>query len=254
MPFSPMLPHAFKFQNACAPFLCGDALPLPGSFTPAQVAQRFTEHRVAFGRLATALWTPALTLWTFLRQVLSDDRSCRQAVCHTVLAFALSRPPDAFDTAAYCRARAKLPTALLQELALDVSRQLEAQLPAAWRWHGRDVRLVDRSTSRLPDTPENQQAYPQPKSQKPGLGLPILRWVVLISLATAGVIGLAYEPSQGKQTGAPALFRQLLGQLRRGEVVVADRYHFSPFILAPPPGCGGARVLPRRAPPRAVFS
>jgi putative transposase len=232
MPFSSMPPHAFQFQNACAPFLYGDTLPLPGSFAPAQVEQRFTEHRVGFGRLATALWTPALTLWTFLRQVLSDDRSCRQAVCHTVLAFALSRPPNAFDTAADCRARAKLPTALLQDLALDVAQHLEAQMPAAWRWHGRDVRLVDGSTSRLPDTPENQRAYPQPKSQKPGLGLPILRWVALLSLATAGVFGLAYGPYQGKQTGETALFRQLLKQLRRGEVVVADRYYCSYFMVA----------------------
>ena len=61
MPFSSMPPHAFQFQNACAPFLYGDALPLPGSFTPAQVEQRFSEHRVGFGHLTTALWTPALT-------------------------------------------------------------------------------------------------------------------------------------------------------------------------------------------------
>src|SRR6266446_6312665 len=125
MPFSPIQPQAFQLKNACAPFLCGAALPLSDSLDPAQVQQRFTEHRVSFGRLATALWTPALTLWTFLRQVLSADHSCRQAVCHTVLAFALTRPPEAFDTAAYCRARAKLPTALLQDLALHVGRRLE---------------------------------------------------------------------------------------------------------------------------------
>jgi len=232
MPFSRIQPHDFQFKNALAPFLYGEALPLPNILEPAQVEQHFTAHRVSFGHLASALWTPALTLWTFLRQVLSDDRSCRQAVCHTVLAFALSRPVEAFDTAAYCRARAKLPTALLQDLALDVGHHLEAQVPAAWRWHGRDVRLVDGSTSRLPDTPANQRAYPQPKTQQPGLGLPILRWVVLVSLATAGVLGFAYGPYQGKQTGETSLFRQLLKQLRPGEIVVADRYYCSYFMVA----------------------
>jgi putative transposase len=238
MPFSPIPPHAFQFKNALAPFLCGDALPLPESLNPEQVQHRFTEHQVRFGRLASALWTPALTLWTFLRQVLSDDRSCRQAVCHTVLAFALSRPVEAFDTAAYCRARAKLPTALLQALALDVGHHLEAQVPVAWLCHSRHVHLVDGSTSRLPDTPENQQAYPQPKTQKPGLGLPILRWVVLVSLATAGVLGFAYGPYQGKQTGETSLFRQLLKHLRRGEIVVADRYYCSYFMVALLLACG----------------
>jgi Transposase DDE domain len=243
MPFSAMPPHAFQFKNACAPFLCGDTLPLPDSFDPAQVQQRFTDHQVGFGRLGTALWTPALTLWAFLRQILSADHSCRQAVCHVVLAFALTRPPDAFDTAAYCRARAKLPTPLLERLALDVGHHLEAHAPAAWRWHGRQAHLVDGSTSRLPDTPDNQRVYPQPKSQQAGLGLPILRWVVLVSLATAGVLGFAYGPYQGKQTGETALFRQLLGQLRRGDVVVADRYYCSYFMAALLLACGVDVVL-----------
>jgi Transposase DDE domain len=243
MPFSHLPPHAFQYENVCAPFLCGDALPFPHLWEPAQLEQRCTEHRVCFGRLASAFWTPALTLWTFLRQVLGDDRCCRQAVCHSALAFALSREPETFDTAAYCRARAKLPTALLHDLALDVARHLEAQLPAGWRWHGRDVRLVDGSTSRLADTPENQQAYPQPRTQKPGLGLPILRWVVLLSLATAGVLGFAYGPYLGKQTGETALFRTLLGQLRRGQVVVADRYYCSYFMVALLQACGVDVVL-----------
>jgi putative transposase len=243
MSFSLIPPSAFQFQNACAPFLCGAALPLPDTFDPQQVQHRFAEHAVRFGRLASALWTPAVTLWTFLRQVLSADRSCRQAVCHTVLAFALTRDPDAFNTAAYCRARAKLPTPLLTRLALDVGHQLEEHALAAWRWRGRHVHLVDGSTSRLPDTPENQQAYPQPKTQQPGLGLPIIRWVVLVSLATAGVLGLAYGPYLGKQTGETALFRQLLGHLRRGDVVVADRYYCSFFMVALLRACGVDVVL-----------
>ncbi len=232
MPFSPIPPQAFQCNNACAPFLNGEALPLPNLFEPEQVQQRFTEHRLSFGQLATAFWTPALTLWTFLHQVLSSDRSCRQAVCHVVMAFALTRQPESFDTAAYCRARGKLPAALMQALTLDVGRRLEAQVPTGLLWHGRHVHLVDGSTSRLPDTPENQRAYPQPKSQKPGLGLPIIRWVVLLSLATAAVLGFAYGPYQGKQTGETSLFRQLLQQLRPGEIVVADRYFCSYFMVA----------------------
>jgi Transposase DDE domain len=243
MPFSPIAPGDFQFKNACAPFLGGNALPLADSFSPEQVQQRFTDYDVAFGRLASALWTPAVTLWAFLRQVLSADRSCRQAVCHVVLAFALSRPPETFDTAAYCRARGKLPTPLLERLTLDVGHTLEAQAPARWLWHERHVHLVDGSTSRLPDTAANQQAFPHPKTQRAGLGLPIIRWVVLVSLATACVLGLAWGPYQGKQTGETALFRQLLGQLRRGDIVVADRYYCSYFMVALLVECGVDVVL-----------
>jgi hypothetical protein len=75
------------------------------------------------------------------------------------------------------------------------------------------------------------------------LGLPILRWVVLVSLATAAVLGLAYGPYQGKQTGETALFRQLLEQLRPGEIVVADRYYCSYFMVALLLDCGVDVVL-----------
>jgi hypothetical protein len=92
--------------------------------------------------------------------------------------------------------------------------------------------LVDGSTSTLPDTPENQAAFPQPATQKRGLGFPVIRWVVLLGLATAALQGLAYGPYQGKETGETALFRQLLDQLQADDVVVADRYYCSYFLVA----------------------
>ena len=112
---------------------------------------------------------------------------------------------------------------MLQRLALQVGHNLENSALDSWRWHGLRVLLADGSTSTLADTPENQEAFPQPKTQKRGLGFPILRWVVLIGLATATIQGLAYGPYLGKETGETALFRQLLAHLQAGDVVVADR-------------------------------
>lgn len=191
MPFSPNDTQDFKFQNTFAPFAQGDGLPLGELLNPQDVEAVFAEKQVAFGGTSRALWTPALTLWAFLRQVLSSDRSCRQAVAHVVLAFSLCRQPQELDTAAYCRARAKLPAEVLEHLTLQVGRELEAVALPSWLWHGRSVSLVDGSTSQLADTAENQKAFPQAKTQKPGLGFPIIRWVVLMSLATAAVQGFA---------------------------------------------------------------
>jgi len=61
--------------------------------------------------------------------------------------------------------------------------------------------LVDGCTVTLPDTPANQKQYPQPKTQKPGLGFPMIRLVVLLTLATATLQGLAVGPYQGKESG-----------------------------------------------------
>jgi putative transposase len=94
------------------------------------------------------------------------------------------------------------------------------------------VLLVDGFDCTLPDTPANQAVYPQPSSQKPGLGFPMLRAVVLLTFATACVLDAALGPYKGKETGETALFRQLLDRLRPGDVVVADRYYCSYWMIA----------------------
>jgi hypothetical protein len=84
----------------------------------------------------------------------------------------------------------------------------------------------------MADTPSNQEAYPQSRSQQPGVGFPILRWVALLGLATGVVLDSAFGPYRGKQTGESALFRSLLPSLRRGDIVLADRYYCSYWLVA----------------------
>ena len=63
--------------------------------------------------------------------------------------------------------------------------------PTAWLFHGRRVVIVDGTTVTMPDTPENQAAYPQHLRQKPGCGSPIAQMVVLLCLATGCVLDAA---------------------------------------------------------------
>jgi hypothetical protein len=84
----------------------------------------------------------------------------------------------------------------------------------------------------MSDTPENQHAYPQQRSQRPGVGFPLLRWVALLGLATAAVLDTAVGPYRGKETGESALFRSMLDTLREGDVLLADRYYCSYWIIA----------------------
>jgi len=96
-----------------------------------------------------------------------------------------------------------------------------------WHFHGRRVILADGSSVGMPDTPANQRAYPQPRQQKPGCGFPVARIVVLICLATGGVLDAAIGSGRGKLTGEHALLRGLHGRLRRGDILVADAYYSS---------------------------
>jgi hypothetical protein len=174
-----------------------------------------------------------VTLWTFLTQMLSKEKSCVAAVARlVVLLVALEREPCDAGTGAYGKARAKLPERLLQRLVCAVGVRLEDEAPTTWRWRGRRAILVDGATVLLPDTPANQAVYPQSSSQKPGVGFPIMRLVLLLGLATAAVLGAAMGPYAGKETGETALLRTLLGHLRAGDVLVADRYYCSYWMVA----------------------
>src|SRR6188768_689732 len=151
-----------SFAQALAPFHLDDGLLFARVLPAPVVAQAFADAGVTFGATAAAVFTPALTLWAFLSQVLEEDKSCRAAVSRvSALRLAQGQPPCSQDTAAYCRARAKLPARVLRDLAVAAGDNLEADLPADWLWHGRHVTLVDGTTLTLPDTPDNQAAFPQ---------------------------------------------------------------------------------------------
>jgi putative transposase len=232
MSHSILPPRASSFARTLAPFLQAEGLPFADVLTAPTITQAFADAQASFGQTAQAFWTPDLTLWTFLSQVLDGDPSCRAAVSRALVAQGLSDAAVDLDTGNYCRARGKLPTAVLQQLTRQVSDRLEQAAPAAWLWKGLHVTLVDGCTVTLPDTAANQRQYPQPKTQKPGLGFPMIRLVVLLTLATATLQGLALGPYQGKETGEPTLFRALLAQLLPGSVVLGDRHYCSYFLVA----------------------
>ena len=179
------------------------------------------------------VYTPAVTVWGWLSQCLSSSKSCVAAVARVlVLRVALGLPPCSADTGAYCRARLKLPEPFLRRLTLHLGQALEDSAPDTWRYKNRRVVLVDGVECSMPDTPANQMEYPQPTSQKEGLGFPMIRLVVLLTFATAALVGCAMGPHQGKETGEPALFRTLLELLRAKDVIVADRYYCSYWQVA----------------------
>ena len=202
---------------------------LPATLVHAAAA----EEGIDLDDSAATIYTPTLTLWTYVSQVLSGHNNCVAAVARlVVLLLALGRPPCAAHTGAYCKARVKLELPLLRRLTYAVGHATEDQAPSEWRCLGRRTVLVDGCEVIADDTPANQAVYPQPRSQRPGLGFPMIRLVVLIGLATASIVGAAWGPYSGKETGETALFRQLLDQLRAGDLVVADRYYCSYWMIA----------------------
>ncbi len=83
----------------------------------------------------------------------------------------------------------------------------------------------------MPDTPENRVSYPQPPTQKAGIGFPLARLTVLLSLATGACHDLAIAPYKGKGTGETTLLRGMYDALKPGDVVLADAL-FDNYFLA----------------------
>ena len=179
------------------------------------------------------VYTPWVTLGIVLSQILSEDHSCDDALEHfQKFRYDQGLPAVASKTTSYCEARQRLPEELTWDLVRRTGHAVQHQATDAWLFHGRSVKIVDGSTVLMPDTPENQAAYPQLDSQAPGLGFPIARLLVVFSLAVGTVLEAAMGPYQGKQTGEQALLRQLLDHFRPGEIVLADRFHCSSWAIA----------------------
>lgn len=222
-----------RFTTFLHSYAQDDGLPFASALTEEQIQQAAIAEGVAFAAADDCVFTPHVTLWAFVGQSVSSGKTCVVAVARViVLLTALGREPCSAATGAYCKARRKLPEKFIRRLTYQVGVELEDQAPAKWRWHNRRALLVDGAETIGDDTPANQAAYPQPTTQRPGLGFPIIRFVVLLTYATAGIVGAAFGPYAGKETGETALFLELLEQLRAGDIVVADRYYCSYFMIA----------------------
>ena len=131
---------------------------------------------------------------------------------------------------------------------------LHQQTPDVWRFKGYNVVLTDGATVQMPDTPENQADFPQPDSQKPGLGFPIARLVVLISLAAGTVMDYSLGTYQGKGSGETSLLSQLFGSLSVGDLLMADRYYCTFAIIALMQALGVPVLFPIHAGKKVGFS
>jgi hypothetical protein len=201
-------------------FLQDGDLPFTNALTEEVIAQALA----ALGGWLDRVFSPLVTLWVFLGQVLSADHSCRAAVARLIAhRLARGQGPCSAQTGAYCQARKRLPESFFADVACSVGRTLDDQAQRRWPWQGRRVYLFDGTTVTMPDTPENQAAYPQVYNQKPGLGFPIARIGALTSLACGAVVNLGFCRYAGKGQGEVSLLRRLWDVLVPGDVLLADR-------------------------------
>ena len=191
------------------------------------------QHHVHFGNRHQDTFNAPVTLWAWLSQVLSPGKACTAAVTRVLdLHCNLNRPLCSANNGAYCKARAKLPTAFVSDLTTQLGQKIASQAPESWQWRGHGVKMADGSVVLLQDTKENLAEYPQQRSQKRGTSFTCLRLVLLFCLATGVVRGMEQGAFRGAGTGEMSLLMKMLGQVVENEILLGDRYYCSYSLLA----------------------
>ena len=226
-------PRRSRFDSVADAFLQQAGLPFAEVLTGETIEQAFAQRNALFAQ--QDIFSTAIVLWAFLAQVLRGGKGAACAAAVADIATYLQQtggPAPCGDSGDYCRARSKLDLAALRTLVKEVAQRLEDGADSSWHWHGLHAKLIDGFTFTMPDTPANQEEFPQQKSQRPGVGFPIARAVAVLSLATAAIHDLNIGPYEGKETGESALLRGIMDCLRSGDVAVFDRYYCSFLNLA----------------------
>ena len=177
-------------------------------------------------------YPPLATLSMFLTQALNPDRSCQNIVNMVAVEKIKSGSlPTSTLTGGYCRARQRLPIKLVSNLVFKTGQLTDNLIPNQWRWHGKGVHLIDGTTLTMPDTKETQDIYPQPTTQKTGIGFPICRIVGVICLSSGAIINASIGQYKGKGGSEHTLLRQLLNTFNPGDLVLGDALYGSYFLL-----------------------
>lgn len=161
------------------------------------------------------------TWWCFLWQSLQTGASCRQVVRQLQAMLVLEgRPCVEEGTSAYCQARTRLPESLLATALRVSARSADQRVAPSQALQGRVIKVIDGTTLTLPDTAQNQQAYPQPKSQKPGCGFPLLHLLVIWSARGGAVLDYACG---NHHHGEMRLLHQVCPRLAHRDIAIYDR-------------------------------
>lgn len=170
------------------------------------------------------------TFWCWVWQILQANSSCREVVRQVQALFAL-QGAGAVDeaTGAYCQARSKMPLAVLEQAFQATAKKAEQKAPSAKVLQARPTKVLDGSSSRLSDTSLNREAYPPPKSMAAGCGFPIIKIVVLFSLATGALLARA---TGNQYTHELRLCERLRAFFVKGDILVADRAYAGFSVLA----------------------
>ncbi len=162
-----------------------------------------------------------VTFWAFLSQVLSPEMACLEVV-RKVQSYCSKnrlRVPSS-ETTSYCTARGKAQIEDLNKIHEAVASKIQGHVREPQRWKGHDIQVIDGTGIALEDTPENQEAFPQPSVQKKGCGFPVMKLVACFCLASGALLKWVETSLKSHES---RILKQFLDFFGTDDVVLADR-------------------------------
>jgi hypothetical protein len=220
--------------------------PLVGRYLPATLIEQWL-IRLSL-RFYRRLYTPWVVVWGFIYQRLHADHTCDAFVSYltsggaTALGLGTSNhgQPLSENTAAYCKARQRLPSTVAKLVVQHIAQVISSDVATAGQWQGRQVNLLDGSTVRLPAEEELLVYYGQPSGQHGKSHWPRMRVVAAFDLFSGAVTGTAsgpYRPSEH------ALAIRVIRQAQAAVIWVGDQlfgiYHLVQVVV----GCNQDAVF-----------
>lgn len=211
------------------------SLPFSDLLSEDSIRKKLEQLQIGF---LESVYTPVVTLWLFLFQVLSPDHSCKDAVARLV-AFRSAKGLRRCSarTGAYCLARKRLSEKLLAGLVVDTGRTLCHKTRATavenkLVFGDRPVKVVDGTTLTVADTPENTNHFGKSSNQHRESGWPLARMTAMFCLFSGAVVGAGIAAYRGKKSGELTLFRQLDDALCAGDILLGDELYCNFYDFA----------------------
>jgi hypothetical protein len=155
---------------------------------------------------------PVQTVHWFILQVLNFN---------TAMSGLRHLSDTAVTASAYCKARKRLPLAVLTELLTQSSAAMRQVCGCSeGLWCGLRAYLVDGSSTIAPDTPSSQKHFGQPRGCKRGCGFPVPKVLGLFDAFTGLLVQSMGFPLYTHEQSKVWKFHPLLGA---GDLLVGDR-------------------------------
>jgi putative transposase len=169
------------------------------------------------------LLPPGTLVRSIVYRSLHPDKSIRSTLADLVAQD--KTIPLTLSDSAWCQARSELPLevwSILHQRSVD---RVKSMIADRYRYHGREVYIVDGSTISMPDEPELVKTFGYANTKHGLSRFPVARITFITQSGAEVVVDYRIGPYR---TGETAQFHAMWEKIPNGSICLADRY-FSTF-------------------------